>query len=151
MKKTILVIVMLAAIVIVIGGYFFISNSSTSYQVEGVKIQISKQGSGNQAKKGDVVTLHYTGTLVNGQKFDSSYDRNLPFTFILDEGSVIRGFDVGVLGMRVGEKRKITIPPELSYGSVELSGIPANSTLIYEIELLTITQKPSVDTQPTGT
>jgi FKBP-type peptidyl-prolyl cis-trans isomerase len=146
MNKVILALIILAILLIAIGGYFLVS-SRNSYEVEGVKIQVLKQGSGDQqAEKGNIVNLHYAGTLKDGQKFDSSYDRNSPFSFVLDDSRVIKGFYLGVLGMKVGEKRKITIPPDLGYGSVELFGIPANSTLVYEIELLAISQAPA-DTQ----
>ncbi len=125
-------------VLIVAGVYFLFTGLSKTSNVGGVKIQVEKDGSGEQAKKGDTVTVNYTGTLTNGQKFDSSYDRNAPITFLLGEDKVIKGFDLGVLGMKVGEKRKFTIPPDLAYGSTAFAGIPANSTLIYEVELLSI-------------
>jgi FKBP-type peptidyl-prolyl cis-trans isomerase len=98
------------------------------------------QGQGPEAKNGDTVRVHYVGTLTDGKKFDSSRDRNKPFDFVLGQGSVIRGWDQGVLGMKVGEKRKLTIPPSLAYPGGR-PGIPANSTLIFEVQLLDINPK----------
>jgi FKBP-type peptidyl-prolyl cis-trans isomerase FkpA len=98
-------------------------------------------GTGATAATGDTVTVNYVGTLVNGTKFDSSYDRGQPFTFRLGAGQVIAGWDQGVVGMRVGGKRRLTIPPSLGYGSQANGPIPANSTLIFEIELLSIAGK----------
>ena len=93
---------------------------------------------GDGAKTGDVVTIHYTGTLENGTKFDSSLDRGQPFEFTLGVGQVIKGFDQGILGMKVGEKKKIVISPEDGYGSAAVGSIPPNSTLIFDVELLGI-------------
>ena len=98
-------------------------------------------GTGATAATGDTVTVNYVGTLANGTKFDSSYDRGQPFTFRLGAGQVIAGWDQGVVGMRVGGKRRLTIPPSLGYGSQANGPIPANSTLIFEIELLSIAGK----------
>lgn len=98
-------------------------------------------GTGATAVAGDTVTVNYVGTLQNGSKFDSSYDRNQPFTFRLGAGQVIAGWDQGLPGMRVGGRRRLTIPPALGYGSQANGPIPANSTLIFEIELLSIAGK----------
>lgn len=94
-----------------------------------------KPGKGAAAKKGDEVTVNYTGTLTNGKKFDSSYDRNKPFSFIIGEGQVIKGWDQGLIGMKVGGERKLVIPPALGYGSQSTPDIPANSTLVFDIKL----------------
>jgi FKBP-type peptidyl-prolyl cis-trans isomerase len=98
-------------------------------------------GTGATAVTGDTVTVHYIGTFTNGTKFDSSYDRNQPFTFRLGVGQVIAGFDQGVAGMKVGGKRRLTIPPSLAYGSQGQGTIPPNSTLVFEIDLLSIAGK----------
>ncbi len=96
-------------------------------------------GTGDEAKAGKSVSVHYTGRLVDGSKFDSSVDRNEPFVFSLGAGQVIQGWDRGVQGMRVGGKRKLTIPPELGYGARGFPPvIPANATLVFDIELLAV-------------
>ncbi len=95
-------------------------------------------GTGREARKGDAVEVHYTGWLIDGKKFDSSVGRG-PFSFDLGAGQVIPGWDRGVAGMKVGGKRKLTIPPELGYGSRGFPGaIPPQSTLVFEVELLDV-------------
>jgi FKBP-type peptidyl-prolyl cis-trans isomerase len=96
-----------------------------------------KVGTGALAQAGQTVTVHYTGWLENGKKFDSSVDRGQPFSFPLGAGRVIKGWDEGVQGMKVGGKRKLIIPPNLGYGARGAGGvIPPNATLIFEVELL---------------
>jgi FKBP-type peptidyl-prolyl cis-trans isomerase FkpA len=103
----------------------------------GLRYVDSKAGSGAEAKAGQTVDVHYTGWLTNGTKFDSSKDRGQPFTFPLGGGRVIKGWDEGVQGMKVGGVRKLTIPPELGYGPRGAGGvIPPNATLVFEVELL---------------
>jgi len=114
------------------------SNDNMENNIEGLEVEILQQGEGEEAKDGDSVSVHYTGTLVDGTKFDSSVDRGQPFQFGLGAGQVIQGWDLGVKGMKVGEKRKLTIAPELGYGSTDMGSIPPNSTLIFEVELLGI-------------
>jgi FKBP-type peptidyl-prolyl cis-trans isomerase len=94
-------------------------------------------GQGDEARPGKTVDVHYTGWLENGTKFDSSLDRGRPFSFGLGGGQVIRGWDEGVAGMKVGGKRRLTIPADLGYGARGAGGvIPPNATLIFEVELL---------------
>jgi hypothetical protein len=108
-------------------------------EIEGLKIEILKEGNGIKAENGKTISVHYTGVLEDGTKFDSSLDRREPFSFKLGAGQVIKGWDLGILGMEVGEKRKLTISPELGYGERGAGGvIPPNSTLIFEVELLNV-------------
>ena len=105
----------------------------------GLRVTDIEVGSGPEAVAGQTVVVHYRGTLENGKQFDASYDRGKPFTFPLGRGQVIKGWDEGVQGMKVGGKRKLVIPPELGYGTRGAGGvIPPNATLIFEVELLDI-------------
>jgi FKBP-type peptidyl-prolyl cis-trans isomerase len=153
-KATIIIVIII--LIIVGGGLWFVFNNPANsnnapaennqsqipktYDIQGMKVEILKEGSGEPIKSGQIASVHYTGTLQNGTKFDSSLDRGEPFSFQIDGNQVIKGWDLGVVGMKVGEKRKLTIPPELAYGSREIGNglIPANSTLIFEVELLKI-------------
>lgn len=102
-----------------------------------------KVGDGKEAKTGDTVRVHYTGTLMNGKKFDSSRDRNEPFEFTLGAGSVIKGWDQGVVGMKVGGKRKLAIPPDLGYGAAgKPPTIPPAAGLKFDVELVEIKEPP---------
>ena len=112
---------------------------TTVTTASGLMIEELALGEGDTAKSGDQVTVHYTGWLTNGRKFDSSLDRRDPFSFSLGRGNVIAGWDEGVAGMKVGGKRKLTIPPEMAYGSRGAGGvIPPNATLVFEVELLAV-------------
>lgn len=153
MNKTSKITLVIVLILIAVGVYFLAKpkadiyqqdqgNNSTSYDIGGMTVEILKQGTGEGAKSGDTVTVNYVGTLQNGTKFDSSIDRGQPFQFDLGRNSVIQGWELGVVGIKVGEKRKLTIPPELAYGSRGAGEvIPPNATLIFEIEMLIINTK----------
>ncbi len=106
--------------------------------VKDLKIEDIKTGNGKEVKSGDTVVINYLGTLTDGTKFDSSYDRGEPFETQIGTGQVIKGWDLGVVGMKVGGKRKLTIPPSLGYGQQAVGPIPANSTLIFEVELVDV-------------
>jgi peptidylprolyl isomerase len=118
------------------------AESATVNYASGLRVADSKVGTGPFPKKGQICVMHYTGWLYkNGQKgakFDSSVDRGKPFEFPLGMGAVIKGWDEGVGGMKVGGKRTLIIPPDLGYGGTPRTGIPAYSTLIFEVELLAV-------------
>ncbi len=139
-KKTLIIIIII--LIVVIGGIWLLSRntlSSSNYDIQGMKVEILNQGAGEAAKTGDLVTVNYVGTLTDGTKFDSSIDRGTPFQFTLGQNRVIQGWEKGGLGMKVGEKRKLTIPPELGYGANGFPPIiPPNATLIFEVDLLKI-------------
>ena len=104
-----------------------------------MKIDALQAGSGQEAKAGNKVSVHYVGTLTDGKKFDSSRDRGKPFTFNLGAGEVIKGWDMGVAGMKIGEIRRLTIPSDLGYGKRGSPPvIPPDATLVFEVELLEI-------------
>jgi FKBP-type peptidyl-prolyl cis-trans isomerase FkpA len=104
-----------------------------------MKIEKLVPGHGAAPKTGDTVSVHYTGWLTDGKKFDSSVDRNEPFSFVLGTGQVIQGWDEGVAAMKIGEKARLTIPGEKAYGAQGYPGlIPPNATLIFEVELISI-------------
>jgi peptidylprolyl isomerase len=105
---------------------------------DGLKYEDIATGSGKEVKSGDTVTVNYLGTLLNGQKFDSSYDRNQPFSTQIGVGQVIKGWDQGIVGMKVGGKRKLVIPPDLGYGDQAAGSIPPGSTLVFEVELMAV-------------
>jgi len=112
---------------------------STITTDSGLQYDDLQVGDGAEATPGQTVTVHYTGWLTDGKKFDSSKDRNDPFAFVLGGGMVIRGWDEGVAGMKVGGKRKLVIPPELGYGARGAGGVvPPNATLVFEVELLDV-------------
>ena len=104
----------------------------------GLKYIEVKVGDGKIAKKGDAVTVHYTGMFKDGKKFDSSLDRNKPFTFELGQGEVIKGWDEGVAGMKEGGKRKLIIPSDLAYGPKGRGPIPPNAELHFDVDLLKV-------------
>lgn len=112
---------------------------STTQTTSGLVFEDLTPGSGNAARAGDTVSVHYTGWLTDGTKFDSSRDRNEPFVFPLGARQVISGWDEGVQGMLIGGLRRLTIPPQLGYGARGAGGvIPPNATLVFEVELLAV-------------
>ena len=139
MKKTLTITLLVAAI----GIAAFAQESKMTTTKSGLKYSDEKVGTGDTAVKGKPVEVNYTGWLYvdgkRGAKFDSSLDRNQPFSFLLGAKQVIAGWDEGVEGMKVGGKRELIIPPDLAYGSRAVGGvIPANSTLNFEVELLKV-------------
>ncbi len=115
--------------------------SPSQSQTPPTNLQITDEtvGTGAEAKAGNTVSVNYIGTLLDGTKFDSSYDRGQPFSFVLGQGQVIQGWDQGLLGMKIGGKRKLVIPPSLGYGAKGAENvIPPNATLVFEVELLEV-------------
>ncbi|HEX8966200.1 MAG TPA: FKBP-type peptidyl-prolyl cis-trans isomerase [Patescibacteria group bacterium] len=105
---------------------------------EKLKIEDIVKGKGSEVKPGDTIVVHYKGTFLDGKKFDSSYDRKEPFEVVIGAGHVIKGWDVGIIGMKVGGKRKLTIPYDLAYGKYGAGTIPGFATLVFEVELVKI-------------
>lgn len=112
--------------------------SQTANTTDKLQITDEKIGTGSAVKKGDTIEINYVGTLADGTKFDASADHGGPFTTQIGVGQVIKGWDEGVIGMKIGGKRKLIIPPSLGYGSQAMGSIPPNSTLIFEVQLVTI-------------
>lgn len=148
MKRAI--IPLLLVIIVIVAAFYLNTNmkknnsentkkTSVPDALNKLKIEDIKVGTGRQVYAGDTVVMHYVGTLTDGTKFDSSYDRNQPFETQIGVGQVIKGWDEGVPGMKIGGKRRLTIPPELGYGSTGAGGvIPPNATLIFDVELVAI-------------
>ncbi len=151
-KNLIILLIVVIILFALIGIYLFLKNNDkkveedllnnnkmeTKFLESGLQVIDEIIGTGAEAIAGNFVSVHYTGVLENGKKFDSSYDRNQPFSFVLGAGQVIKGWDEGVVGMKVGGRRKLTIPPALAYGNQDYGSIPASSTLIFWVELLSI-------------
>jgi len=149
METPTIIVIIIILIIVAVGVYFMVQpkqnpepqnvQTSDNYNIQEMKVEILKQGTGEGAKAGDNIEVHYVGTLLNGTKFDSSVDRNQPFPYTLGQNRVIQGWELGLLGMKIGEKRKLTIPPELAYGAAGRPPvIPQSATLIFEIEMLKI-------------
>ena len=131
----------LAMVGVTVGLVVLSFNREGNFQTtpSGLKIEEVVIGTGEEATAGKLVSVHYVGTLTDGKKFDSSLDRARPFTFTLGKRQVIRGWDEGVAGMRVGGKRKLVIPPDLGYGPTgSPPTIPPNATLVFDVELLKV-------------
>lgn len=134
------------SVILAIGSFLIMTDMNSAQAANevtttasGLKYEDSVVGSGASPAKGKQVTVHYTGTLENGTKFDSSVERGQPFTFTIGVGQVIKGWDEGVASMKVGGKRKLIIPSELGYGSRGAGGvIPGNATLLFDVELLAV-------------
>lgn len=146
--KTLVIVV---AIIILVGGLTAVimtynkekarQNNVENNNVNELKVEVIRPGEGAEAKAGDTVSVHYVGRVQNSNKnFDSSYDRGTPFVFTLGSGQVIEGWDQGIVGMKVGEKRKLTIPPELGYGEIGVPAaeIPPEAVLVFDVEMMKI-------------
>lgn len=152
-KKNIVSIVVL--LVIVIAGIYFLNNKKINMNTDTSKASavdaLGQNETLKSAEAGDVVIVHYTGTLENGTKFDSSYDRGEPFGFILGKGMVIKGWDEGLLGAKKGDKKHLVITGEKAYGDQEIKGadgkvlIPKNATLVFDLEVLEVVSKAQVE------
>lgn len=150
-RKVLITIVVVAVVLILVGGAvaFMLggknmgSQKSTTFDIQGMKVEILQPGTGEGSKAGDYVTVHYSGTLENGIEFDSSIKRNTPFTFQLGQNRVIKGWDLGLVGAKVGEKRRLTIPYDLGYGADGFPPtIPQKATLIYTIDIMALNNIP---------
>jgi FKBP-type peptidyl-prolyl cis-trans isomerase len=149
MRNIRIAIIVVVVAMVAVGAFFVVQKQKTKIAATGGGNMITTQsglqyqdlvvGSGAEAVAGKSVSVHYTGTLQDGSKFDSSVDRNQPYTFTLGAGEVIPGWDEGVAGMKVGGKRKLVIPPNLAYGAQGYPPvIPANATLTFDVELLEV-------------
>ena len=136
-NRQLIVILLLGVVALALAGgiYWFMRGKETT-TASGLKYVDEVVGTGESPSLGKTVVVHYTGKLENGAKFDSSVDRKQPFEFKIGMGEVIKGWDEGVMTMKVGGKRKLIVPPNLGYGSQDKGVIPPNSTLIFDVELL---------------
>ncbi|MES2224241.1 MAG: FKBP-type peptidyl-prolyl cis-trans isomerase [Patescibacteria group bacterium] len=135
---TIIVVAVVIGIIIYTFGFF--GKVKTDITMNDLKIEVLTEGTGTPAVIGDTVVVNYVGTLADGKEFDNSYKRGQPFPVTIGEGRVIQGWEKGLQGIKVGEKRRLTIPPAMGYGNQDVGGglIPANSTLIFDIECVEI-------------
>jgi FKBP-type peptidyl-prolyl cis-trans isomerase len=141
------IVVSIIILIVVALGLYFISRNTSTQTMPGasseLQISVIKQGSGQQVKSGDTVSVNYTGSFADGTVFDSNVDPKFqhvaPFSFQVGQGMVIKGWDLGLIGMKIGERRKLVIAPSLAYGDLGIPGaIPPKSTLTFDVELLTI-------------
>lgn len=150
-NKIILILILVFILAILIAGisFFFIKKEKISKpKIERTELQLAHPelkiedliiGTGQKAEKGKKLTVHYTGKLEDGKVFDSTYNKNRPFSFVLGQGKVIPGWEIGIEGMKEGGKRKLTIPSQLGYGESGVRGmIPPNATIVFEIELIKV-------------
>ena len=144
-KKTQVIVLVVIAALLAAGVVYVLSRrgkkdapANEVTTASGLKYVDLVEGTGPTPQLGQTVVVHYTGTLQNGTKFDSSLDKGRPFSFPIGRGSVIKGWDEGLMTMKVGGKRRLTIPPKLGYGAQSQPNIPANSTLIFDVEMLGI-------------
>ncbi len=146
-KEQIIAIAASIVMIIAIGGGVYAIQANTAKTkvtnqgestVNDLQITDEVVGTGDEAVAGKTISVNYLGTLTDGTKFDSSYDRNQPFEFQLGAGMVIQGWEQGFAGMKVGGKRKLVIPASMGYGDRSVGSIPANSTLVFEVELLAV-------------
>lgn len=138
MEKKYLSFLGLAVVIVIIGAITFMNNKNENVSSVGAKKSESPKIA-RVTKAGDKISVHYTGTLEDGTKFDSSLDRGVPFKFTLGAGQVIKGWDQGLLGMKVGDKKRLILPPELAYGKAGNPPlIPPNAALIFDVELISI-------------
>ena len=136
-RKILLIFTLIAGVIILDQNLQAVASDKMVTTSSGLKYQDEEVGTGPEPRIGQTVTVHYTGTLENGKKFDSSVDRGQPFSFVIGVGQVIKGWDEGVATMKVGGKRKLIIPSELGYGARGAGGvIPPNATLVFDVELL---------------
>lgn len=151
MTRNFIAAVILGVIALVVFGYFVFGfngqplpsqDQANTEDIENTPkelvVEDITEGTGEAVKSGDTIKIDYKGTLVDGTVFDSSYDRGEPFETQIGVGQVIKGWDEGVIGMKAGGKRKLTIPPDMAYGEQGVGNIPPNSTLIFEVELIEI-------------
>lgn len=145
--KNLILLIIFVLLMFFVVQFFSKENSSLGEQetlnnnlneMKNVEIEILKEGTGEVSKVGDTLSVHYVGTFEDGEKFDSSVDRGEPFEFVLGANRVIQGWEQGMLGMKVGEKRKLFVPYELGYGEEGAYIIPPRTNLIFEVELLEI-------------
>jgi peptidylprolyl isomerase len=137
LKQRFVTIAAFCACIVLVAATMTEASGRTAMTPGGVKIEILKEGQGPLPKQGQTVVVHYTGTLDNGTKFDSSRDRRQPFSFVLGAGKVIRGWDEAFAAIKVGTRALITIPPAMGYGEHGAGNvIPPNATLIFDVELL---------------